>query len=174
MKKTGNNNSELLDKFAQIASESPKKAEVDFDIEAILKNKPQAPSLKEILADVMKNGGKNITRTAQLAEAPADVPVNTEFDGLMDDALGDGPEGPDLGEEGCDHEAVKANLIEALIAMCGSPEEACDCIMGKGAEEGLPEDDLAGPPEELGGEMPGLDEPEPMAAPMPKPMPGIV
>jgi len=179
MMKTGNNNSKLLDKFAAIAAQKPKQVEVDFDINAILKNQPKAPSLKEILADVMKNG-KNITRTAQFNDQPA-IPGGEpdELGGMVDDILDEGSMPDDGGMEGggCDNEAVKSNLVEALVALCGSPEAACDCIMGQnGPEEGLPEEGMEGPP--MSEEMPGLDEtalePEPMSSPMPKQMPGIV
>ena len=178
MMKTGNNNSKLLNKFAEIVAQKPKQAEVDFDINAILKKQPKSPSLKEILADVMKNG-KNITRTAQFNDQP-EIPGGEpdELGGMVDDILDEGSMPDDgMGGTGCDSEAVKSNLVEALVALCGSPEAACDCIMGQnGPEEGLPEEGMEGPP--MSEEMPGLDEsiqePEPMPAAMPKQMPGIV
>ncbi len=191
MMKTGNNNSKLLDKFAAIASQQQKKVDVEFDINAILKNQPKAPTLQEIFADVVKRGGKNITRTAQFNPQPQVPGAEDDMSGMIGDVVDEvggqepmpGDDGLE-GETGCDQEAVKSNLVEALIALCGSPEAACECIMGNGAEDGLPEEGL---PEEgmddgMGmdgmddamSEVPGLDDAMSGMPGMSKEMPGLV
>lgn len=186
MKKMGNNNSTLLDSFAKLASQHPKQ-EASFDVSAILKQ-PKAPTLKEIFADVVKNGGKNIVRTAQFDSIPEAGGMDGGMDGMDSgleglDSIGepgmDEPGMDEMAQEGCDHDAVKSNLVEALIALCGSPEAACDCITNSGgspdaemAGEGIPGESIDGGMDEpMGSDVPGVDE---QVAPQPMEMPGLM
>ena len=198
MMKTGNNNSKLLDSFVKAATRKPAKSKVEFDISKILKNNPKEPTLQEIFADVVKNGGKNITRRAQFGggmdsmKPMPEPPVENDpmFDSVSDigePGLGE----PGLGEPGLEDELggelrdevggndkdVKQHLVEALVSLCGSPEEAVECVTNQTmSPEGMPgdevlEDDMGGLGDDMGG-LPGeeADVPAPMAEPAPMPM----
>jgi len=184
MTKTGNNNSKLLDSFVKAVTTQPAKPEVEFDISKILKNNPQEPTLQEIFADVVRGSGKNITRVAQYGGGvgggmagmkPMPEPAVKE-DAMFGDVgdIGEPPmddefSGEELGGE-CDQEAVKQNLVDALVALCGSPEEAAECVTNQTMPpaEGLPGEEPLGD-DPLGGELGGA--PDDMAAEMPSAMP---
>ncbi len=172
MNKQGNTHSELLDKFAEIASQKTEKPSDLFNIEDVLQQ-PQQPTLRDIFAEVKENTGKNIRKTAQF-DSLGEPPLG---EGLQD---GEGPHGfggrdsletdpvEPMGDAG-DPEQAKQALIDGLIALCGSPEAACECIMSNGGiEEEVAMEDELGPAEpDLGpGDDLGTDE---MPAPMPIP-----
>jgi len=204
MTKTGNNNSKLLDSLVKAATKQPAKPEVEFDINTILKNNPTEPTLQEIFADVVGKSGKNITRIAQvggfgggMAAKPMPEPA-AEEDAMFDEVgdIGEPPVdeefdeelGGELGGE-CDQEAVKQNLVDALVALCGSPEEAAECVTNQTTmppAEGLPGeeapldeplgdgDELGGTPHDMAAEIPSAMPkamPSPMAEPAPMPAP---
>jgi len=184
MNKQGNQNSPLLDSFLKIASTTMPKAKAPFNITASAKQ----PTIEEIFNDVVKNSGKNINRTAQIDSLPTEVGTDTVFDdqgsdiepGLGEEGLGleDGLGG--LGEETTeDTQGAKQGLVDALIALCGSADAACECINSLSVE-GSPEEEIPGMEPELEPGIseeiePGIDaideEPSPMQAPPMSPMP---
>ena len=184
MNKIGNLHSALLDALTKTAA---KKDQPAFDINEILRKQPKPPTLQELFAEAVRNSGKNVKRTAQFDSMPGD-----ELGGAPGGELGDmpGDEGPpppmdsapeDEGIPGEEDEnsGVKQHLVDALIELCGSAEEASQCILDQaGPEEDLggdlvgelgedlPGDDLSGE-DMLGDEMPGMaEEMQPVDKPM--------
>ncbi len=136
MNKTGNQHSNLLDKLIE-ASNVQKEDDNNFaqQIMESIKQPPQ-PTLKQILSEVVKSGGKTrISKTAQF-DAPAGPEMaGPEMAGPPADA-GIGPE--DEGaptNEPADTEGAKESLCEALIALCGDIESAHACLDQHGGEE---------------------------------------
>ena len=180
MNKQGNQNSPLLDSFLKIAAANPPKAKSPFTVSASVKQ----PTIEDIFKDVLKIG-KNIKRTAQIPTELGTPEMSPEMSGdpeLGEGMLGTEEElGSELGEVEADTEGAKQGLVDALIALCGGAEQACECITSLSAE-GSPEGEMpelepgmeGGLGDEIGGEAP-VDEPmsdmaSPMAAPA-SPMP---
>ena len=200
--KTGNKHSDLLDTLVKTAMMQPQKKEDEFDISAILNSKQNEPTLQEIFEDVVRSSGKNVTRTAQFGGnggmagmKPMPEPAVEEdamFDDVgdigepsMEDELGGMQDELGGGGDECDQEAVKQHLVDALVSLCGSPEEAAECVTNQTMPppEGLPGEEsldeplggeigeLGGPPEEMAAEMPSaMPAPTAKPAPMPAPM----
>lgn len=151
MNKTGNNHSSLLKSIEKIASAGPKKSSFsDFVLE--IANKKQ-PTLREIFAQM----------------DPMAPDTGAEMGGLGGDTglggetgLGN-PEGMENAEPDPNQEA-KIKLVEALIALCGSPEEAKKLIDAQAQPE-------AGPESGMEGEVAPTDMPAPMGEEAPAPMP---
>ena len=177
MNKQGNQNSPLLDSFLKIASTTMPKAKAPFNITASAKQ----PTIEEIFNDVIKNGGKNINRTAQIDSLPTEVGDGPPMDPTMsgEPELGEGVLGTEdeLSVES-DTEGAKQGLVDALLALHGGDADAAiECVtsLSGGAEEEIPgmEPELEpGISEEI---EPGIDaideEPSPMQAPPMSPMP---
>ena len=141
MNKIGNQHSSLLDNMTKIA-ETEKKPESGFTINI---EQSKQKTLKELFAQF----------TEDIDPAMNDMP--------------DAPTGELPLEEGMggDTEEAKRGLCEALVALCGSIDEAHSCLdqhCGESIEGGEmpPEEPMAEPMEAA-----------PMEAPMPMPMPGL-
>ena len=138
--KMGNNNLSFLQKLAEAADGAKEKTDFSDHILHIVSS-PQK-TLKDVFAQF---------------DAP---PTEDLGDPGMGDAGLDAGLDADLEPEGGDDvETAKKSLCDALVALCGSPEEAHNCIDQHcgGGEEAPP--DLSAPPEVE-------PEPMPMGGPM--------
>jgi hypothetical protein len=157
MNKTGNQHSNLLDKLIE-ASHVQKEDDNNFAQQIMESIKqPAQPTLRQILSEVVKSGGKTkISKTAQF-DAPADP-------GMAGPPADAGPMPEDEGaptNEPADTEGAKESLCEALIALCGDIESAHACL-----------DQHSG--EQVGGEeMPDMDSDIPGATDTAPPAPPI-
>lgn len=154
----GNNSSELLNKLIE---DTQKEKEIDTNAEPLVKMaskilKQEKPkSLREVLSQFEGLGN--------------------DFDSGEEVLPDEGLPGSDIPEGTSDNEEVKQKLVDALIAACGSFEEAKTCLETMGSS-GLT-DELGGEPlgEEIPGEAemgaPGATEEMPQPMEMPAPMP---
>ncbi len=163
VERQGNNHSSLLDEIIKIAEakDTPKPVSTfEEDIAEILASRKNEPTLREIISQ-FDGGMGGLGAPAK----PMDVSDNLGEAPLPDDLLSEDPALP--GDEGgADIEAAKTSLAQALVDLCGSPEEAKIAIDTLLPEEGaLP--DVGEPVGNLTEEPaePMMEAPAPMAAP---------
>jgi hypothetical protein len=201
-KKMGNNHSDLLDSLLKSAEQVQRKEEprhIAFaeKLFGVLKEAQDKPSLKEVIAGAMLKTSMNSRivangrrRTAQFndpgLEDPAMPPGGSDagapggFDAGLGGELSDSGAEGELGGAGDEKEKASKSVAQALIDLCGGPEEAKACIDAAGGLGGEAEtgDDLGmgAPTDDLGG---GGDTAEALddlggggeSAEMPAPMP---
>ena len=182
-KKTGNRHSLLLDQMIAAAEKAKPKANTPFANTIIKIASTQPPqlsdALKKLAADVSKSNKilrrGQITRSVEpgfnggnAEELSGVEDPNVDFDSMVGADDGGSPEleesglsAPeptgDMGMGGGDIEGAKRSLSDALIALCGSPQDAIACIEGnQGGEDDLGGDaigdDLGGDDLDLGDE----------------------
>jgi hypothetical protein len=165
VQKTGNQHSPLLDQLIKAAEDVKPKEITPFKDTIIKIASETPPSLRETLTKVAQDLDKHkkILKPAQFDAPP--VPDEPNFDAMAegtDEGFGD-----DAGLEGDmeDLEGAKQHLADALVALCGSVDDAVACLQGGqdsfGEEEAGAElgDDMV--PQEL-----LTEEPADMAKPM--------
>lgn len=137
--RTGNNHSSLLDQFVKVAQGFQDKNE----------------NFNNFVQSIAK---KPLKKTAQFNQPPT-PDMGPEIGSDPANPIGADGAPPADGGIGQDTEGAKRSLVEALIALCGGPEEAKACIDANQSPEA--------------GELPAEDSapPEPMEMPAPMPMP---
>lgn len=158
MQKTGNQHSDFLSQFAEIAKNTKTAAKKETKSFADIINfpAPKQPTLREIFQ-----------KAAQFNDMPEETPdMGSDLGAEPMGEMGDMGEGEQVAE---DTEGAKSHLANALIALCGGIEEAKACLDASGEPTAgeIPE----------GGMMEGDTPPQEMPAPMemspsaPSPMP---
>lgn len=154
MQKTGNQHSNFLSQFAEIAKNTKiaAKGETKSFTDIINFPAPKQPTLREIFQ-----------KTAQFNDMPEESPnmgsdLGTEPMGEM----GDVGESTQVAE---DTEGAKSHLANALIALCGGIEEAKACLDASGEPTAGEMTEGNTPPQE----MPAPMEMNQSASPMPMP-----
>lgn len=152
----GNNSSKVLDSLVEQANKEAEKQE--------------SPSFEKIASNVLSQNKQTLK----------DVLAQLEVDPGLDDDMGElpGEVGGDMPTDEGDTDGAKRGLVDALIALCGGPEEAKACLdeystdlPGEDTMEGLPEEGMM--MDESPTDAP-LDMPKPMdmpATPEPAPAP---
>ncbi len=180
--KIGNNNSTFLQKVAEIAADmsGPKETRSEFKDQILKITSKTEPALKDILAQFMDPkpmpGEMPKPMPGDMAQPmPGDMGEMDELeDPLTDSIMDDGGLDPGMEGIGGDDEA-KRLMCEAIVALCGSPEEAHNCIdeYTAGGEEAPPDleedpmaDPMADPMEDVGADVGAMPMENPSAMPM--------
>lgn len=175
-KKTGNNHSTLLDSLMKAAEKAAPQAQKSTFADSCIKIASESePTLQETLEKM----ASQVTREQKMrkqAQMELDAPpISDEPD--FDAMAGEEPPMEDPMEEPtegvADLEDAKQSLADALVALCGSVDQAIECLQSGSAPDELDESPLDGAEVEedmatddvIPGEI--LDsEPEPMMKPM--------
>lgn len=131
-KKTGNSHSNLLDQLLKAADNAaPKTKKSTFSESCIKIASETPPDLKETL---QKMAGENEKQKSMRKQAQMELdmpPVSNEPD--FDEMAGapdvsDSPLEEPADEAGADLEEAKQSLADAFVALCGSVENAIECL----------------------------------------------
>lgn len=130
MPKTGNNHSNLLDQLMDAAEKAVPKTEKSTFADSCIKiasNTP--PSLQETLDNLAENVNKarSMKKQAQM-ELGTHVSPEPNFDEMAGEIPGDPDRSRTRMDETANLEEAKQSLADALIALCGSVEQAVDCL----------------------------------------------